>query len=170
MTFAHGKCALSCIYDCFIRIYSICIILLCIIYLNYSKWDFAIQLCLHKTMRKFRVQLYLLILAFSSQLEKVVKLEIFFEFLQNSWAVICTCARQTEQPSNLITMLTTNYRLTILRFYSVKIKILYRFSCLQIKLYSSTLGTVNYFMARAQCMYACISHSSNLKNVHCIFF
>ena len=104
MTFAHGKCALSCIYDCFIRIYSICIILLCIIYLNYSKWDFAIQLCLHKTMRKFRVQLYLLILAFSSQLEKVVKLEIFFEFLQNSWAVICTCARQTEQPSNLITM------------------------------------------------------------------
>ena len=107
MTIVHGKCALSCIYDCFKRIYSICIILLCIIYLNYSKWDFAIQLCLHKTMRKFRVQLYLLILAFSSQLEKVVKLEIFFEFLQNSWAVICTCARQTEQPSNLITMVYT---------------------------------------------------------------
>ena len=38
------------------------------------------------------------------QFAKVVKLENFFEFLQNSWAVIRTCARQTEQPSNLITM------------------------------------------------------------------
>ena len=54
------------------------------------------------------------------QFAKVVKLENFFEFLQNSWAVIRTCARQTEQPSNLITMEYTKKKdtelLDLLRF------------------------------------------------------
>ena len=55
-------------------------------------------------MRKFRVQLYLLILAFLFQLKRSSNSIFFFEFLQISWTVIHTCARLTEQPSTLITM------------------------------------------------------------------
>ena len=94
------------------------------IYLNYSKWDFVIHLCLHQTMRKFRVQLNLLILAFLFQLRRSSNSNFFFEFLQISWTVIHTCARLTEQPSTLITMDSTfiwqkmyNYK----NWYNIKI-------------------------------------------------
>ena len=82
MAFAHGKYSLSYIYDCFvnIRIYSIH----CVIYLNYSNWDFVIHLCLHQTMRKFRVQLYLLILAFLFQLKRLSN-SIFFSRVSSNF-------------------------------------------------------------------------------------